>query len=56
MDENPGFPSPIGVLRAVEAPRYEAAANEQVEAIVSHKGAGDLGTLLRAGDTWEVKE
>jgi 2-oxoglutarate ferredoxin oxidoreductase subunit beta len=55
MDENPGFPSPIGVLRAVDAPRYEAVANEQIEGIVARKGAGDLGRLLRAGDTWEVK-
>ena len=55
MDEKPGFPSPIGVLRAVDAPRYEAVATEQIEGVIARKGAGDLGRLLRAGDTWEVK-
>jgi 2-oxoglutarate ferredoxin oxidoreductase subunit beta len=55
MDEHPGFPSPIGVLRAVDAPRYETGANQQIERVIAQKGKGDLGRLLRAGDTWEVK-
>jgi 2-oxoglutarate ferredoxin oxidoreductase subunit beta len=55
MDEHPGFPAPIGVLRAVDAPRYELGANEQIDRVIAKKGKGDLGALLRAGDTWEVK-
>ena len=55
MEEHPGFPSPLGVLRAVDAPRYEDEANAQIAAVVSKKGKGDLTQLLRAGDTWEVK-
>jgi 2-oxoglutarate ferredoxin oxidoreductase subunit beta len=55
MDEHPGFPSPLGVLRAVDGPRYEDEANEQLDAIIAKKGRGDLAELLRAGDTWEVK-
>jgi len=55
MDEHPGFPSPLGVLRAVDAPRYEDGMNDQIDAIVARKGKGDLAKLLRAGDTWEVK-
>jgi 2-oxoglutarate ferredoxin oxidoreductase subunit beta len=55
MDEHPGFPAPIGVLRAVDAPRYEVGANEQIDRIIARKGRGDLGALLLAGDTWEVK-
>jgi 2-oxoglutarate ferredoxin oxidoreductase subunit beta len=55
MDENPGFPAPIGVLRAAEGPRYEVAASAQIDAVIAKKGQGDLGQLLRAGDTWEVK-
>jgi 2-oxoglutarate ferredoxin oxidoreductase subunit beta len=55
MDEHPGFPSPLGVLRAVDAPRYEVATNEQIDRVIAKKGKGDLATLLRAGDTWEVK-
>ena len=55
MDEHPGFPSPLGVLRSVDAPRYEDEANRQIAAVVAKRGKGDLASLLRAGDTWEVK-
>jgi 2-oxoglutarate ferredoxin oxidoreductase subunit beta len=55
MDQTPGFPTPIGVLRAVDAPRYEDGMAEQIRQVVEKKGKGDLGQLLRAGDTWEVK-
>jgi 2-oxoglutarate ferredoxin oxidoreductase subunit beta len=55
MDEHPDFPAPIGVLRAVDAPRYETAAAEQLEAVSARKGQGDLAKLLEAGDTWEVR-
>jgi len=43
MDSQPGFPTPIGVLRAVDAPRYEDLMNDQVRNIVAKKGKGDLG-------------
>jgi len=55
MDARPGFPTPIGVLRATSAPRYEAAIADQIARIVEKKGPGDLEALLHAGDTWEVK-
>ena len=55
MDSQPGFPTPIGVLRAVDAPRYEDLMSEQVSDIIAKKGKGDLRKLLRAGDIWEVK-
>jgi 2-oxoglutarate ferredoxin oxidoreductase subunit beta len=54
MDGQPGFPTPIGVLRAVEAPSYETLMNAQVQDVIGRKGPGDLGALLRAGDTWQV--
>jgi 2-oxoglutarate ferredoxin oxidoreductase subunit beta len=54
MDQSPGFPTPIGVLRAVEQPRYETQVAEQLSAVVARKGRGDLAKLLRAGDTWQV--
>jgi 2-oxoglutarate ferredoxin oxidoreductase subunit beta len=54
MDTQPGFPTPIGVLRAVDAPRYEDLAQAQVRDIIAHKGPGDLGKLLATGDVWEV--
>src|SRR5437899_3339379 len=55
MAGTPGFPTPLGVLRAVDAPRYEAGMNDQLRQAVAKKGRGDLATLLRAGDTWEVR-
>jgi 2-oxoglutarate ferredoxin oxidoreductase subunit beta len=55
MDRTPGMPSPIGVLRAISAPRYEDLMSEQLVAARQKLGEGDLGALLRAGDTWEVK-
>ena len=55
MDGTPGFPTPLGVLRAVDAPAYEAAMNDQVRQVIAKKGKGDLASLLRAGETWEVK-
>ena len=54
MDHAPGFPTPIGVLRAVEAPKYETLVADQVRAVTEKKGPGDLAKLLRTGDTWEV--
>jgi 2-oxoglutarate ferredoxin oxidoreductase subunit beta len=55
MESQPGFPTPIGVLRAVEAPNYETLMNKQVQDVIARKGKGDLGKLLQAGDTWQVK-
>jgi 2-oxoglutarate ferredoxin oxidoreductase subunit beta len=55
MDAEPGFPTPIGVLRAEEAPRYEVEIAEQLHRVAEKKGEGDLEALLHAGDTWEVK-
>ena len=55
MDSTPGFPTPLGVLRAVDAPRFEVGMNEQLQRVVAQKGQGDLARLLRSGDTWEVK-
>jgi hypothetical protein len=43
------------VLRAISDPLYEAGIQEQIRSVIAKKGKGDLGKLLRAGDTWEVK-
>jgi 2-oxoglutarate/2-oxoacid ferredoxin oxidoreductase subunit beta len=56
METRPGFPTPMGILRAWDdLPRYENVINDQVQAVIQKKGKGDLNKLLRAGDTWEVK-
>ena len=55
MDDRPDLPTPIGVLRAIEAPRYENEVADQVRRVTDKKGAGDLEALLHSGDTWEVR-
>jgi len=56
MEQRPGFPTPIGVLRDWnDVPRYEDVVTAQISDVIAKKGAGDLGKLLHAGDTWEVK-
>ena len=56
MDSMRGFPTPIGVLRALQGvPRYEDLIQQQIRDVIAKKGQGDLAKLLRAGDTWEVK-
>ena len=56
MEEMPGFPAPIGVLRAWEnVPRYEDLIAQQIRDVQAKRGKGDLAKLLRAGDIWEVK-
>jgi 2-oxoglutarate ferredoxin oxidoreductase subunit beta len=56
MEKRPGFPTPIGVLRAWEdVPRFEDEMNQQIKDVIAKRGPGDLKKLLRAGDTWEVK-
>jgi 2-oxoglutarate ferredoxin oxidoreductase subunit beta len=56
MDSMPSFPTPIGVLRALQGvPRYEDLIQQQIRDVIAKKGKGDLAKLLRAGDTWELK-
>ncbi|MEM7248741.1 MAG: 2-oxoacid:ferredoxin oxidoreductase subunit beta [Acidobacteriota bacterium] len=50
----PAFPTPVGVIRAVEAPTHEAQLTAQLEHAVENKGKGSLHDLLNAGDTWTV--
>lgn len=55
MDAEPGLPTPIGVLRAIDTIAYEQEVADQVRSVTKKKGDGDLEALLHAGDTWEVK-
>ena len=52
---NPEFPEPIGVFRAIDAPKYDQQLNAQLEQAVAEKGPGDLNKLFNQGDTWEIK-
>ena len=52
--EPPDFPTPIGVLRRVQAPTFDASVREQVRKVTEKKGAGDLAALMASGETWVV--
>ena len=51
---HPAFPEPIGVFRAVDAPKYDVELNRQLEASREKKGPGDLNALFNSGETWTV--
>jgi 2-oxoglutarate ferredoxin oxidoreductase subunit beta len=50
----PGFPEPIGVLRAVREPTYEELMTEQARTVIQRQGKGTIEKLLHAGETWVV--
>ncbi|MCZ6507932.1 MAG: 2-oxoacid:ferredoxin oxidoreductase subunit beta [Acidobacteria bacterium] len=52
----PEMPTPIGVLRAVEAPAYHQQVVEQIEDEVEARGPGRLQDLLYSGELWKVGE
>jgi 2-oxoglutarate ferredoxin oxidoreductase subunit beta len=52
----PEFPTPVGVLRSVEAPAFEQAMVAQIQSEIDRRGSGSLEELLHRGDTWTVKE
>ena len=49
----PEFPEPMGVFRAVEAPRFEDEVGKQIQTAAA-KGRGTLEKLFNDGDTWTV--
>src|SRR2546422_123547 len=56
MEQRPGVPTPIGVLRAQDdVPCYEDLMNHQIRDVIAKRCAGDVSKLLSAGDTWIVK-
>jgi 2-oxoglutarate ferredoxin oxidoreductase subunit beta len=56
MEQRPGFPTPIGVLRAYDdLPPYEEVVNQQIQDVIAKRGRGDIAKLLLEGDTWVVK-
>jgi 2-oxoglutarate ferredoxin oxidoreductase subunit beta len=46
--------TPIGVLRSVDRPVYDAQMSDQLEQAVEQQGKGDLAALLGGRDTWTV--
>ena len=50
----PEYPVPVGVLRAVQRPTYDALMSEQIEKAIATEGEGDLREIFMEGDTWTV--
>ncbi|HEY4422679.1 MAG TPA: 2-oxoacid:ferredoxin oxidoreductase subunit beta [Pyrinomonadaceae bacterium] len=53
--EQPEFPQPVGIFRAIERPTYEDMMVDQIEASVAKAGPGNLEKLMNSGDTWIVE-
>ena len=51
----PDYPEPMGVIRAVSRPTYEALIQGQVDDAIERQGAGDLDALFMEADTWTVE-
>ncbi len=54
LAETPTSPTPMGVLRAVQRPTYEAEVQTQLGAAQATRGPGDLRALLESGGVWDV--
>jgi 2-oxoglutarate ferredoxin oxidoreductase subunit beta len=52
----PELPTPLGVLRRVDAAPFEQLVVDQIQRESERKGVGDLARLPHAGDTWKVRE
>ncbi|MFC1680031.1 2-oxoacid:ferredoxin oxidoreductase subunit beta [Elusimicrobiota bacterium] len=52
--EPPAFPTPMGVLRAVDDTVYNELLENRVRSALE-SGPGDLGKLLAGSDSWEVR-
>src|SRR6266513_2482448 len=53
--EQPDFPQPVGIFRAVERPTYEEMMVDQINMAISRTGPGSLEKLINSGDTWVVE-
>ncbi len=54
LDDNPEFPTPLGVFRQIEKETYDSGIKNQIEMVTQKKGKGDLEKMLKGGNTWEV--
>jgi len=49
------FPTPIGIIYAVDEPIYEDLLRDQINTAIEKQGKGDVQALLNSGNIWEVK-
>jgi 2-oxoglutarate ferredoxin oxidoreductase subunit beta len=53
--EQPDFPQPVGIFRAVERPSYDQLMVEQIDSAIAKSGPGSLDKLIYSGDMWTVE-
>lgn len=53
--EQPNFPQPVGIFRAVERPSYDQMLADQIETAIAKSGPGTLEKLIYSGDMWTVE-
>ena len=53
--EQPDFPQPVGVFRAVERPSYDQMLVDQIDSAIAKSGPGSLDKLIYSGDMWTVE-
>src|SRR5437762_2107021 len=53
--EQPDFPQPVGVFRAVERPSYDQMMSDQFKTAIAKSGPGSLENLIYSGDMWTVE-
>ena len=53
--EQPDFPQPVGIFRAVDRPSYDEMMSEQIESAIAKSGPGSLENLIYSGDMWTVE-
>jgi len=50
----PHGPMPIGVIRRVEVPAFDAEMRDRIAEFTAARGPGDIARAIRSGNTWEV--
>jgi 2-oxoglutarate ferredoxin oxidoreductase subunit beta len=53
--EQPDFPQPVGIFRAVDRPSYDQMLVDQIDTAIAKSGPGSLDKLINSGDMWTVE-
>ncbi|MFO7446970.1 MAG: 2-oxoacid:ferredoxin oxidoreductase subunit beta [Ignavibacteriaceae bacterium] len=54
LNDEPGFPTPVGVFRQILKPTYDEGVENQINNVKAKLGEGDLEKALFSGNTWNV--
>jgi 2-oxoglutarate ferredoxin oxidoreductase subunit beta len=53
--EQPDFPQPVGIFRAIDRPSYDQLLVNQIDSAIAKSGPGSLDKLINTGDMWTVE-